>query len=632
MEVCDGVDNDCDGTTDEDEYSQNEILARACYTGPPPTIKNAPCKSGISLCQIVDEVEDEWTGEIHQVYGYGECVNEVTPVQEICDDIDNDCDGPADEGFTFCECQLGDQPPPEETCNLVDDDCDERVDEGLFPCETICGEGRAVCLEGELIQCSAQVPIEEVCDFNDNDCDGLVDEGQRNVCDTCGPVPQDQCDGLDNDCDGSIDEDLIRECQTECELGFETCTDGNWISCTARQPVEEGDICNGEDDDCDGAVDEGLDCSCTLQDVGVLIPCSEPPLTCGQGFKTCQCVNELCEQLTMSECQAICAYLPQNQGPCDPRVGMILAMEMCNNFDEDCDDAIDEGVTSPCYTGPDNTAGVGVCIPGEMICIEGAWGNWEDVNTFTRNYCLGEVTPQEEVCDGADNDCDGEVDYGEEIADTDILFIVDWSGSMDEEIQAVKVALNRFAAQFQAEQQLQWGLVVGPKATPADDEHLFLVSNVAPFALFLDRFAQLGNEGMDTGDEMLLDAIYLSVQNISVNNNFDIPAARWINNTGSSPLKENFTVNWREGARKIIIVFSDEEPQSFLRPQVTNQIVIDALRGTPDLKLYSFSGAMGDAEWTVMANSANGINFELTMNQNQMYQNLMSIIDEACLP
>ena len=123
--------------------------------------------------------------------------------------------------------------------------------------------------------CTAQQPREEVCDFQDNDCDGNTDEGQRNVCDSCGPVPQDECDGLDNDCDGSVDEDLLRECQTQCEIGFETCTEGNWISCTARQPVEEGNICNGEDDDCDGVIDEGR--RFHYQDVGVLVPCSEPP-------------------------------------------------------------------------------------------------------------------------------------------------------------------------------------------------------------------------------------------------------------------------------------------------------------------------------------------------------------------
>ena len=61
------------------------------------------------------------------------------------------------------------------------------------------------------------------------------------------------------------------------------------------------------------------------------------------------------------------------------------------------------------------------------------------------------MTPSQEVCDGADNDCDGEVDFGEEIRDTDILFVVDWSGSMDEEINAVRVALNQFAQQFSAE-------------------------------------------------------------------------------------------------------------------------------------------------------------------------------------
>ncbi len=632
MEVCDGIDNDCDGSTDEDEYSQNDLLARSCYTGPPATIKNPPCKSGTSICQLLEQVEDEWTGEITNIYGYGECIDEVTPVDEVCDNIDNDCDGPIDEGFTICECR-GDQELPEETCNLVDDDCDERIDEGFFPCETICETGQAVCLDGLLADCTAQQPVEEVCDFQDNDCDGDTDEGQRNVCDGCGPVPPDECDGLDNDCDGTVDENLLRECQTECELGFETCTEGNWISCTARQPVEEGNICNGEDDDCDGVVDEGLDCSCTIQDVGVLIPCSEPPLVCGQGFKTCECVDEECSALTMSDCQAICAYLPQNQGPCDTRFGMALQNELCNNFDEDCDESIDEGVTSPCYTGPENTAGVGVCLPGEMICKEGVWGNWEEVDVFTRNYCLGEVTPQEEVCDGADNDCDGEVDYGEEIADTDILFIVDWSGSMVEEIEAVKVALNRFATQFQAENQLQWGLIVGPKDTPAIHENLILVSNISPFAVFLNRFAQLGNEGMDTGSEMLLDAMYLAVQNVTANNNFDVAAARWVGNgTGSTPEKENFTINWRQGARKIIIVFSDEEPQTYLDPSMRIATVRDAMIGTPDLKLYTFSGGMGNADWTRLANAANGINFELTMNQNQMYENLMSIIDEACLP
>ena len=59
----------------------------------------------------------------------------------------------------------------------------------------------------------------------------------------------------------------------------------------------------------------------------------------------------------------------------------------------------------------------------------------------------------------SDNDCNGEVDYGEEIRDTDILFIIDWSGSMDDEISAVRTALNQFAQQFAAEEALQWGLI-----------------------------------------------------------------------------------------------------------------------------------------------------------------------------
>ena len=44
----------------------------------------------------------------------------------------------------------------------------------------------------------------------------------------------------------------------------------------------------------------------------------------------------------------------------------------------------------------------------------GVWGNDRN-NQFEPGFCLGEVTPQEEICNGADDDCDGIVDYGEEI-------------------------------------------------------------------------------------------------------------------------------------------------------------------------------------------------------------------------
>ena len=454
-------------------------------------------------------------------------------------------------------------------------------------------------------------------------------------------MPAESCDAIDNDCDGNTDEDLIRECQTPCARGLETCSAGNWISCTARQPIDEE--CDGEDNDCDGQVDEQLSCLCDIDDVGNLIPCTEAPLICGQGFKTCECANADCTEMRMTECEALCSYLPAPQPNCDPRVGLVLQQEECNSFDEDCDQNIDENLTQACYTGQPDTLFVGVCTPGEVYCERGTWGN--DLNgAFTEGFCLGEVTPQEEICDGADNDCDGVVDYGEEIRETDILFIVDWSGSMDDEIEAVKIALNRFATHFAAEEPLQWGLVIAPKEFEEDGiEYLVKVSDISPFEQFLASFAALGNQGMDTGNEMLLDAVYLAVQNISGNANVDIAAARWFADTGSRPAKENFSISWRPNSERIIIIFSDEVEQSFLqhpdrnipgRP-ITKPVVENAVSAGIRLKVYAFStgGFAGRPDfWTDISSAGNGTNFDLTSDALSMYNDLMSIIDEACLP
>lgn len=80
VDICDGVDNDCDWQVDEDE------LASYCYTGPSGTEFYPPCQLGVRLC--LNGQSDE------------ECLFEITPKAEagilLCDGVDNDCDGCVD--------------------------------------------------------------------------------------------------------------------------------------------------------------------------------------------------------------------------------------------------------------------------------------------------------------------------------------------------------------------------------------------------------------------------------------------------------------------------------------------------------------------------------------------------------
>lgn len=264
-------------------------------------------------------------------------VDACVSASETCNGVDDDCDELIDEGFpgtgTPCDgpdaddCIEGtivcdpegasvtcsdDSDDEIELCNDIDDDCDGETNEGYAGLGQSCDSGDADLCTDDVRRCSANgrevvcddsgLALVERCNGIDDDCDGTRDEGfdvgqtcdgpdgdscpdgvrqcrddqTGTLCSDPGPAIAERCNGADDDCDGSIDEDypsLGQACDRDgdadaCALGVVVCnSDGTGTACAETE--ERPEICDGSDNDCDGGTDEGMPCPLGLTCCGV---------------------------------------------------------------------------------------------------------------------------------------------------------------------------------------------------------------------------------------------------------------------------------------------------------------------------------------------------------------------------
>jgi len=413
--MCDGRDNDCDGLVDEgcpdptcdndgDGFMRDDPAA-GC--NPPPGAADctdadasfypgAPDVCGDGLlqnCNADTPCSNDQDGDGYNALD-GDCDDDASAIHpgavEICDGLDNDCDGLVDEGNP--DGLTGAPIPTDAFCTLSD----------IGRCGDPAGGGRCVC--------SRLLPPVITIPANRTDCTayGLDTAAAAPRC-FFAPVPEvERCDATDWDCDGAPDSPTgdppLVELGQPCGTDAGHCEPGQVVGCDLdatnlgafnehyvcqgyRGPTAE--LCNGFDDDCDGILpsdEEDPDGDAYLACTGCV------PGQMASGLNGCD------------DCG------PNNPGR-NP-----AAPEVCNDVDDDCDG-------DPNDDGADDCVG-GTCCPGYGCAATqvdayncGTCGNvcdWHEVDSCVNGTCgcgTGPACLPGQVCESGSCGC--EVDWTE---------------------------------------------------------------------------------------------------------------------------------------------------------------------------------------------------------------------------
>lgn len=277
-------------------------------------------------------------------------------------------------------------------CNGIDDDCDGIIDEDFINetndnqyrfCSTgqkgMCAYGNLNCLNGQISCIPINSPILESCNYFDEDCDGIIDETTLNNCGLCGELNEESCNGIDDDCDGSTDED-----ENLCQ-NFMICYNGQCRNQCDIECPQIGTYCDYETNlclyPCETLICERNE-TCFNESFACIDLCEnitcENDLICWQG----DCVLDSCEITGCNE-GSICS-----NNECVPDICLSVTCEL-NEFCRggQCIEScayISCGYLEICRDG--------LCIEDESLC------NNELLNNQCEDFCENIVCDISDIC------------------------------------------------------------------------------------------------------------------------------------------------------------------------------------------------------------------------------------------